>query len=67
MIPGTLDAAAYRALADLNRPIAEAGYATAVRQLAAQGLTQRDIAAHLRLDPGAVRRLLTTHQTENTR
>lgn len=67
MIPGSLDAAAYRGLADLHRPVDENGYAIAVLQLAAQGLRERDIAQHLRLDPGAVRRLLTTHHTENAR
>jgi len=60
------DAAAYRARADLHRPVDEPGYAIAVLQLAAQGLRERDIAAHLRLDPGAVRRLLYPPNGERT-
>jgi hypothetical protein len=63
-IGGTLD---YRRLADRHRPADEAGFAAAVRQLAAQGLRERDIAQHLKLDPGAVRRLLTTPTTTEER
>ena len=64
MIPGALD---YRALAELHRPVDEAGFRHAVQQLATQGLRERDIAQHLKLDPGVVRRLLNHHQTEDKR
>lgn len=54
-IGGRLD---YAALAVLHRPRDESAMARAVRELAAQGLTERDIGQHLGLDPTAVRRLL---------
>lgn len=60
MIPGVLD---YRTRADLYRPKHEGDFASSARALASQGLTQRDIAQHLRLDPGAVRRLLNATPT----
>ena len=54
-IVGTLN---YAALAGLHRPREESEMARAVRELAARGLTERDIGQHLGLDPAAVRRLL---------
>jgi hypothetical protein len=54
-IGGSLD---YAALARLYRPTDEAAIAQAAHELAAQGLTERDIGQHLGLDPTAVRRLL---------
>ncbi|MGH8200325.1 MAG: hypothetical protein ACREVO_08160 [Steroidobacteraceae bacterium] len=48
----------YSALSQLYRPADEVEMARAVRELAAQGLTERDIGQHLGLDPAAVRRLL---------
>jgi len=59
MKPSVVNAAGYQFLADQHRPTTEVGFAAAVLQLARQGLTPRDIGQHLRLDPGAVRRLLT--------
>ena len=54
-IGGTLD---YAKLAQLHRPREEAAMARAVRELAARGLTERDIGQHLGLEAKAVRRLL---------
>lgn len=54
-IGGTLD---YAAMAQLYGPQNEATMANAARELAARGLTERDIGQHLRLDPTAVKRLL---------
>lgn len=48
----------YSALSQVHRPREETAMARAVRELAAQGLTERDIGQHLGLDPTAVRRLL---------
>jgi hypothetical protein len=58
VIGGTLDSGR---LAALHRPTAEEASGPAFRELAAQGLLERDIAQHLKLDPSAVRRLLVTH------
>lgn len=48
----------WRRLAELNRPEDATQLSRAVVELAERGLSERDIADALRLDPGAVRRLL---------
>ena len=48
----------YSALSQVHRPRDEAAMAQAARELAARGLTERDIGQHLGLDPTAVRKLL---------
>ena len=54
-IGGVLD---YRVLAELHRPRDATALSREARELAAQGLTERDIGQALGLDPAAVRRLL---------
>lgn len=49
----------WRRLAELNRPTDEASLSRAAAALADRGLSERDIADALRINPGAVRRLLT--------
>lgn len=48
----------WRQLAELNRPTDHRTLACAASELAMRGLSESDIADALRLDPGAVRRLL---------
>ena len=48
----------YSAISQVHRPRDETAMARAVRDLAAQGLTERDIGQALGLDPTAVRRLI---------
>lgn len=54
-IGGTLD---YSKLAQRHRPTDQAGLAAAARDMAARGLTERDIGQALQLDATAVRALL---------
>ena len=49
----------WREVAEMHRPTDPALLAAAIRRLADNGLTERDIAAALRLDAAAVRRMLT--------
>ncbi|MBL8224486.1 MAG: hypothetical protein JNM50_04075 [Chromatiales bacterium] len=46
----------YRLLAELFRPVDHEGLAREARRLARQGLTARDVAAALRLQPDQVQR-----------
>ena len=59
-IPGQLDAAAYAALAALNRPSAPDAIHAEVRRLHSTGLKPRDVAAALQLPLPEVLTALTT-------
>jgi len=53
-IGGTLGMSAYAQLAQLHRPTDPAALAAEIRRLHSSGLTARDIAVALRLEPDAV-------------
>ncbi|HYM46741.1 MAG TPA: hypothetical protein VES65_11360 [Solirubrobacteraceae bacterium] len=55
---GFVDALDWRARADMHKPTDRAVLAREVNELARRGLTERDIGAHLGLDPSAVRQFL---------
>lgn len=59
-----MNALDYQRLAEQHRPGDETALAREVRKQASAGLTERDIGMALRLDPGAVRRLLAADGNE---
>ena len=57
-IGSVLDMASYAALSQLHRPTGQAEIAAEVHRLHETGLTARDVASALRLDPAAVVNIL---------